>query len=105
MRQLLGGTRTIRERFNREFVAFQISMIAAAPIGSLTLQSPLSCFGGEFDAITLVDGTRISSATTFGAFNDAIDRVLVGRASSDLERLTTVLALLNGNDALGACGP
>jgi hypothetical protein len=53
MRLALNGGNSIRDRFNREYAALQLSMLSSGPLGNSKLATQLICFAGNFPVVTV----------------------------------------------------
>jgi hypothetical protein len=103
MKLALDGGSSIRDQFNAQFVAFQLSMLAAEPLGDSTLNTQLICWTGNFAPVPLSIGHYVGPQVLLREFLDQISSALNERRDKDLAQLTIVLAELNGNDPQGAC--
>jgi hypothetical protein len=103
MKLALGSGTSIRDRFNSEYVAFQLSMLAAGPVGSSTFDTQLICWTGNFPPVLLSTGQSVGPQVLLRELLDQISSALNERRDNDLAQLTIVLQELNGNDPIGAC--
>ncbi len=106
--EALTGAATPRQQFNQEFVAAQLNLLAAgspsSPSVILALKSKLSCYALNFPAVTLSNGVTISSSSTLGDLFTQGQTAIRSNRAVDLQALTRIFDLLNGNDPLRRCG-
>lgn len=104
--QALKGGNSAQKKFNREYIAAQLSLLAADFVGGRrreALNSTLACYGLSGANVVLSNGARIGAATTL--------RELIGQAKwaaragkrADWEKLAGVLDQLNSDDPGGSC--
>ena len=107
---LQGGTYgplSPQERFNREYVAAQMNLLAASNTGSVSsinmLWSNLSCYGFSFSAVTLSNGAVLTpGAMMKDLFMQAHQAAQRGNAA-DFNALANLFRVFNGNDPMGTC--
>ena len=104
MRLALDGGNSVQDRFNQQFVAAQLSLLAA-PMSRDALLSRLSCYRLNFVPVRLNHGFLLSPGTSLGDLLDQMRFALSNNHTADMAELTKVLELLNGHDPLGRCGP
>ncbi len=94
IRQALDGGRSPQDRFNQQFVAAQLSVLA---VGSspLALQTGLSCYRLSFAPISLSSGVTLTPSSSLGLLLEQARAVARTANASDLDQLTTLLDLLN----------
>ncbi len=102
-----GGTLTPREVFNREFVAAQLNILnqggPGSPVWVNTMWANLSCYGIQFNPITLASGAVLTRDSMVKELYMGITMAIQSRNDADLAKLTTVLKLLNGDSPLNIC--
>jgi hypothetical protein len=108
IRLALTGGPTPRQRFNRGFVAAQLSLGAIGPPVAI-FNGHLSCFGQaltNFSPVVLSDGVTLTPNSKFiDLFAQA--RIAVQNpqtSAADLLALAELFDLLNGKDPIGRCG-
>ncbi|HZN11009.1 MAG TPA: hypothetical protein VFC61_04985, partial [Blastocatellia bacterium] len=104
MQLALDGGNSVQDRFNQQFVAAQLNLLAA-PLSQGALLSQLSCYGLNFVPVRLSNGFPLSPDTLLGDLLDQIQLALSNSHTADLAEFTKILELLNGHDPLGRCGP
>ena len=96
------------QRLNQEFVAAQLSVIAAggdgSPVAFNAFWSMLSCYNLNFASVTLSNGFVLSPASMLNDLFEQSQLAIRQNRTADMEKLAAVLDLLNGNDPLGRCG-
>lgn len=100
----LGGLTAI-QRFNQQYVAFQLNLLAKHFGGELTsvLQTTPACYGLNFSPTGLSNGATLRTDTTLGVILAAAQQAAREHRANDLNLITSVLHLLNGNDPQGRC--
>lgn len=101
-----GGTLTPAQRFAQQYVTAQINLINGSAGGALAsdvLWTGLSCYGLNFTPVTLSNGTTLSPNSMLkDLFMQA--HFTTGnptRTNADLNALSNIFALLNGNNTFG----
>jgi hypothetical protein len=102
-----GVSLTPIQRFNQEYVAAQLNILhyggPGAPTVANTMWANLSCYQITFAPITLSSGAVLTPNSMVKELYMHLTAAVQGRRVDDLIKLTQVLDLLNGNDALGLC--
>lgn len=92
---------------NREFIAAQLNVLLAggadSPNVREALNSPLSCYGVSFAAITLSNGFVVNQDTRLKDLFAQTRAILLLNQPDDWQALAVVWDRLNGNDQTGAC--
>ncbi len=104
--QALRGGNSAVKSFNREYVAMQLSMLAADLVGKRrreVMRSTLGCYGAQFAALELSDGAQISAETTLQELLGQAEWAARAGRRIDLEKLAGVLDALNSDDPNGGC--
>lgn len=104
--QALKGGQSALKSFNRQYVAMQLSMLAADLVGQRrreVLNSMLDCYGAQFAAVELSNGAQISAATTLRELLGQSEWAARAGRRVDLEKLSALLDLLNSDDPNGGC--
>lgn len=96
MRSALDGGNSAQDRFNAQFVALQLSLLAAPGSDQGALQSKLSCYGVSFSPVTLGSGATLTPNATLGTLLDLARNAARNSAGADLSALANLLAQLNG---------
>jgi hypothetical protein len=94
--------------FNREFVAAQLNVLAASGLGAANvataLASQLSCYGLQFDAVTLSTGAALKPTSRLSDLFTSASAVAKGTAANrDICIFTRLFIALNGNNAANVC--
>lgn len=102
---LQGGNPPVK-KFNREYVAAQLNILAARDAGRRreVLKDKLSCYNSGFAVIQLSNGAEIGPETTLAELMGQSQWAARAGRRGDWEKLAGVLGLLNGDDPSGACG-
>jgi hypothetical protein len=103
VRRALEGGSTPLQTLNRQYVATQLSNIAANDLGLVPATSPLRCFGVNFTPVTLSNGVMLWRNTTFGELLSQTRTAILRNRTDDMLKLAMVLALLNGDDPNDRC--
>jgi len=103
----LRGGFTPLQKLNQEFVAAQLNVLLAGGDGSpkvfYAMEGLLSCYGLNFDAVTLTNGFVISPETQLkDLYQQARFCINDGRVEDQIA-LTAIFDLLNGNSPLNIC--
>jgi hypothetical protein len=93
---------------NREWVAAQLNVLGASGLGAANvataLQSPLRCYGLDFDPVTVGGMQQFTVETKlFDLYNYLITAVRSGVSGRDACVLTKLLNHLNGNSLANVC--
>lgn len=103
------GTLTPLQQLNKEFVAAQLSFILAggdgSPVNYNVMWSRLLCFGLNLESVTLTNGVTLTRDSMLKELFMAARSAIVENRTADMVTLAGLFNLLNGNDALGRCGP
>jgi subtilisin-like proprotein convertase family protein len=95
------------QTLNREFVAAQLSLLAAGGGGSppvvSALNSLLSCSGLDFTPLRLSNGFIFTPSTPLKDLFEQTRLAIQERRTEDMLALAKLWALLNGQDLLGRC--
>ena len=99
---------TPSQRLNQEFVAAQLSIIAAggdgSPVAFNVFWSMLSCYNLNFASTTLSNGFVLSPASMLNDLFEQAQLAIRQNRPADFDKLAAIFDLLNGNDPLGRCG-
>jgi hypothetical protein len=105
--QALENGATPLQILNRQFVALQLNAIPSGPYeGPLPpgiLNSTLRCYRVNFTPVQLSNGFTLSRDMTFGQLLAQAQSAIFENRTSDMPKLATVMALLNGNDPSNRC--
>lgn len=106
VKRALQGGRAALAQLNAEFVAAQLSLIAASgPFGSPTVMAGvLRCYGLSFGQITLSNGFKLTVNTTLGELMAQAQLAINENRDADMLELARLLDLINGNEATTRCG-
>jgi hypothetical protein len=96
MRLALNNGPSPQDRFNRQFVALQLSLLAAPGSDQGALGSRLSCYGVSFAPVSLSGGATITPNSTLGALLEAARAAARRNDAGDLVALASALAQING---------
>ncbi len=105
--QALKGGNSAVKRFNREYVAMQLSMLRPDRTGQRrreVLGSKLGCYGLDGTDIVLSNGEVIGAATSLRELLEQSEWAARAGRRADLEKLSGVLDRLNSDDPQGGCG-
>ncbi len=107
---LQGGTYgplSPQERFNREYVAAQMNLLAASNTGSVSsinmLWSNLSCYGFSFSAVTLSNGAVLTPGAMMKDLFMQAHQAAQRNNAADFNALANLFRVFNGNDPMGTC--
>ena len=96
------------QRLNQEFVAAQLSIIAAggdgSPVAFNAFWSMLSCYNLNFASVTLSNGATLSTASFLNDLFEQAQLAIRQNRPADFDKIAAIFDLLNGNDPLGRCG-
>jgi hypothetical protein len=103
---LFGGAMTPSQRFGQQYVTAQINLINGSAGGSVAgsvFSTNLSCYRLTFAPVTLSNGVILSPNSTL---NDLFTQATFmtrnsARTNADLNALSDIFALLNGNSLVG----
>lgn len=95
MRLALDGGASAQDKFNREYVAAQLSLLVAPGSDQAALASKLSCYGLSFQPVVLGSGATLTPNATLGVLLDYARSAARNGNARDLQALTSLLALLN----------
>ncbi|MEP7270745.1 MAG: hypothetical protein ABI882_04540, partial [Acidobacteriota bacterium] len=104
MKLTLDGGNTPRGKFNREFVALQLSLLASPGDDNAVLGSVLSCYL-NFAPVRLSNFTLLRETSTLKELIVAAQTAAKYGTTSDLQALSNLLDSINSNDPGGRCGP
>jgi hypothetical protein len=103
MRTLLQGGSAAQQKFNQQFVAAQLNLLALPGGGQTALRSNLLCYKLNFQPTQLATGAILNPSMTLGElFDQARIAAKAGRAA-DMRMIANLLQLLNGDDPQGRC--
>jgi hypothetical protein len=103
MRTLLQGGAAAQQKFNQQFVAAQLNLLALPGGGQAALRSNLLCYKLNFQPAQLGTGFTLNPSMTLGdLFDQARTAAKAGRAA-DMRMIANLLQLLNGDDPQGRC--
>ena len=88
---------------NREFLAIQISLVAAGSSNIGGLQSAPNCYGISFSPVLLSNGVLITPSTTTGDILSQVRLAIAELRVVDFTPLASILRLLNGEDPTATC--
>jgi hypothetical protein len=95
------------QKLNQEFVAAQLNLLNAGGDGSSkvfhAMEGKLSCYGLNFNPITLSDGFEISPNTKLKDLYQQTRFCIFENKVEDMPTLTRIFDLLNGNNPLAFC--
>ncbi len=99
------GSLTPIQRFNQQYVAFQLNLLEKQLSGGLTgvLHTTPACYKLNFSPTRLSNGVTLRTDTTLGAILAEAQSAAREHRAADLNLITSVLHLLNGNDPQGRC--
>ncbi|MDX2034450.1 MAG: pre-peptidase C-terminal domain-containing protein [Blastocatellia bacterium] len=103
-RALLGGSSSLQQ-LNQAYDAFQLSVTAASgtfPSGAI-MASSVRCYGLRFSPIALSNGFTLTRNTTLSDLLVQTRQAILENRSDDMVKITSVLAMLNGNDPSSCC--
>lgn len=105
-KRALQGGRSALAQLNSEFVAAQMSLIAASgPFGSPAVMSgTLRCYGLSFGQMQLTNGFTLSVNTTLGELLAQAQLAIKENRDPDMLELARIFDLINGNDPTSRCG-
>lgn len=107
MAMALRGGFTLLQKLNQEFVAAQLNVLNAGGDGSpkvfYAMEGKLSCYGLEFDPITLSNGFEITPDTKLKDLYQQARFCIYDNKVEDMPALTKIFDLLNGNHPLAFC--
>jgi len=92
MRLALDGGASAEDQFNRQFVAAQLSLLAAPGQDQPALGSKLSCYGINFAPVALSQGATITPNTTLGILRDLARSAASSSSGADLTALANLFA-------------
>ncbi|MEP7272110.1 MAG: hypothetical protein ABI882_11445 [Acidobacteriota bacterium] len=104
MKLALDKGNTPNDRFNRQFVAAQLSLLAAPGAAQGTLQSRLECYGLNFAPLLLDSGVTLTPKATLDSVMNEARRVARTGSSHDISLLTSILDIINDDGLHGRCG-
>jgi hypothetical protein len=104
MKLALAGTNTLSDRFNREFVAVQLTLLASPGQDAAALQSQLGCYGLTFAPVRLSNGTVLNSRSTLAELLYQSRIAALQNSTGDMAVLAKLLGDLNSDDPRGTCG-
>jgi len=103
----LRGGFTALQKLNQEFVAAQLNVLNAGGDGSAkvfyAMEGKLSCYGLEFDPITLSNGFEITPDTKLKDLYQQTRFCIYDNRVADMPPLTRIFDMLNGNQPLAFC--
>jgi hypothetical protein len=103
----LRGGYTPLQKLNQEFVTAQLNILSAgcdgSPIFFSAMEGRLSCYGLDFDEITLSNGFILSPDTKLKDLYQQTRFAISDNRANDQIVLTQIFDLLNGNNPLGVC--
>jgi len=97
MRLALDGGASAQDRFNAQFAAMQLSLLAAPGPDTGALGSKLGCYGINFAPVTLGSGATITPNATLGTLMDYARSAARRGGTEDLAALTVLLAQINSH--------
>lgn len=96
------------QRLNQEFVAAQLSVNAAggagSPVAYNAFWSMLSCYQLNFASVTLSNGATLNPASVLNDLFQQAQLAIRENRTADMNAISAIFDLLNGNDPLGRCG-
>jgi hypothetical protein len=104
MKLALTGTNTLSDRFNREFVAVQLTLLALPGQDAAALQSQLGCYGLSLAPVRLRNGTVLNSRSTLAELLYQSRNAALQNSAGDMAVLAKLLGDLNSDDPRGTCG-
>lgn len=103
----LAGGYTIQQKLNQEFVAAQLNVLNAGGDGSpkvfYAMEGVLSCYGLDFEEITLTNGFVLSPDSKLKDLYQQARFSIFDNRTEDMVTLTKIFDLLNGNNPLNVC--
>jgi hypothetical protein len=95
------------QQLNKEYVALQLNLLLAGGPASPHVQeglaSALACYGLDFQPVTLSNGVVLNPATSLATLIEQTRSAIEGHKTENMSTLAQLLALLNGNNAVGGC--
>ncbi len=101
-RALRGGTGPMQQ-LNQQYVALQLSLAANGSVLSGAVNSPIRCYGINFDPVLLDNGFLLTRTTLIRDLLAQARLAIIENRSDDMARLATVMLLLNGTDPTNHC--
>ncbi|MEO6727080.1 MAG: hypothetical protein ABIP14_17465, partial [Blastocatellia bacterium] len=101
-RALRGGTGPMQQ-LNQQYVALQLSLAANNSVISGAINSPIRCYGINFDPVLLDNGFLLTRTTLLRDLLAQARLAIIENRTDDMTRLAEVLLLLNGNDPTNHC--
>ena len=105
MKLALDGGSSAQDRFNQQFVAAQLTLLATPGSDQAAFGGQLICYRLSFTPVRLSNGVILSPGSTLGELIDQAQRAARQGSAADLGALAQILDLLNSNDPLGRCTP
>ncbi|MGH9838638.1 MAG: beta strand repeat-containing protein [Blastocatellia bacterium] len=103
-RALQGGTSSLQQ-LNQQYVALQLSILAASgpfPTPAI-LASSARCFGLNFAPIPLSNGYTLTRNSTLNDILNQTRQAILDNRLDDMPKLVIVMAMLNGADPTNRC--
>ncbi|MGH9838280.1 MAG: glycosyl hydrolase [Blastocatellia bacterium] len=97
MRLALDSGSSAQDQFNRQFVAAQLSLLAAPGPDQGALGSKLGCYGINFAPVTLGNGATLTPNATLGTLMEYARSAARRGSAGDLTALANLLAQLNAH--------
>lgn len=101
-RALEGGTGPL-QLLNQQYVATQLTIVAAGGSSLGILNSMLRCYGLKFNPVTLSNGVTLTRSSTINDLLSQTRIAISGNKLADMDLLTQILSLLNGNNPANRC--
>ncbi len=103
-RALQGGTSSM-QMLNQQYVALQLSILAASgPFPNPAIQaSSARCFGLNFAPLPLSNGYTLTRNSTLNDILNQTRQAILENRLNDMPNLVIVMAMLNGNDPTNRC--
>lgn len=101
----LQGAGTPLANLSREYLAAQVSLIAADDEANATgiLNSSLRCYGVNLTDVVLSNRIRLTTDTTIGTLLTQARLAILNNRAADMVRIAPVLLQLNGTDPNSRC--
>ncbi len=96
-----GGTTL--QRFNRHYVAAQLSLLWSGGASAGAMRAHLSCYGLDFAPVRLSNGHTLRPGSTLGELFEQSRSAAREYRTADLAALADLFAQMNGDDPTGRC--
>jgi hypothetical protein len=103
VRRVLRGGSGPMQQLNQQYVALQISLVANSSVLSGAMNSPIRCYGINFDPALLDNGFLLTRTTLLRDLLAQARLAIIENRSDDMIKLAAVMALMNGTDPTNRC--